>query len=77
MLNPLLKQIEKIEVVAGQYENGMWYAVTAGMPWLAAEGDSYSEVVRTMDQIAPVLVGNASCMKIDFELVWRMARNWE
>lgn len=74
-MSPLLKQIEKIEVVAGQYENGMWYAVSPCVPWLAAEGDSCDGVVHTMEQIAPALVGNAACLKIKF--VWLMARSWE
>jgi len=62
---------KQIEVFTGQYHNGMWYASSCEVPWLAAEGSSYDEVVRVIGQIAPVIVAGAG---IDsFKLAWRIA----
>ena len=62
---------KQIEVFTGQYHNGMWYASSCEVPWLAAEGSSYNEVVRVIGQIAPVIVAGAGVGS--FKLAWRIA----
>ncbi len=68
----MLKAIkaEVIHVFVGQYDNGDWYA-TSTVPWLAAEGSSPSNVMQTIKQIAPALLGGL-CLEVPFELKWSM-----
>lgn len=68
----MLKAIkaEVIHVSVGQYDNGEWYA-TSTVPWLAAEGSSPCNVMQTIKQIAPALLGGL-CLEVPFELKWSM-----
>ena len=69
--SPLLKvnKAEVIDVIVGQYDNGLWYATAPAIPWLAAEGDSQGNVMETIESIAPALRGRL-CLDIPFELDW-------
>ena len=62
---------EVIDVIVGRYDNGDWYATSDAIPWLAAEGDTASDVMRTIRRIAPALRGSL-CLEIPFELKWHM-----
>lgn len=50
----------KIQIHTGRTEGGTWYAVSPDIPWLATEGDSYSEVLNLIKRIAPVLAAQAN-----------------
>ncbi|MDP2781061.1 hypothetical protein [Devosia sp.] len=67
----MLKEIkaEVIGVIVGQYESGAWYATAPTIPWLAAEGDSLTNVMQKIEMIAPALRGRL-CLDIPFELNW-------
>jgi len=69
--SPLLKvnNAEVIDVIVGQYDNGLWYATAPAIPWLAAEGNSQGGVMETIESIAPALRGRL-CLDIPFELDW-------
>jgi hypothetical protein len=61
---------EVVDVQVGQYDNGDWYA-TSNVPWLAAEDSSPGNVMKTIQRIAPALMGGL-CLEVPFELKWRM-----
>lgn len=60
----------KIPVVAAFVAKDEWFAFSPDIPWLAAEGDSFEDLIRRIEKIAPVLV-RLHGISIPFSLAWR------
>lgn len=66
-----VNKAEVIDVIAGRYANGGWYATAPVIPWLAAEGGTLHDVMKTIEMIAPALQGKL-CLDIPFKLDWHV-----
>jgi len=63
---------KRVEVYTGQYRDGMWFASSCDIPWLAAESDSQSGVMLEINHLAMALEKNGG-QAVHFPLTWRSA----
>ena len=69
---PLSIKKKHVEVYTGQYQDGTWFASSGDITWLAAEGNSYADVMLEIDQLAMALERNGG-QPVVFPLTWRSA----
>ena len=60
----------KISMLVMRISCGHWFAVSSKIPWLFAEGESFDDVVQTIERIAPELVAQYG-ITLPFSLEWQ------
>ncbi len=66
----------KLPIFVGQVSPGYWFAMSPEIPWLATEGNTFDEVVKTIDRIAPALVSQHG-IPLPFSLEWKAIEVFE
>jgi len=61
--------IYRIPIFFGCDANDNWFAFSTDICWLAAEGESFDEVLNTLARIAPALVRQHG-ITLPFALEW-------
>lgn len=66
----------RIPVLFGRDKDDNWFAFSTDICWLAAEGESFDEVLNTLARIAPALVRQHG-ITLPFSFEWRAIQTRE
>lgn len=66
----------KLLMLIKQDSIGYWFAMSPEIPWLFTEGNTFDEVVKTIERISPELVLQHG-ITLPFSLEWQSIEEYE